>query len=83
MNTDTQPVNAAFPGSQTRRFDCHNWIHLNPGDRVIVKRPACPPEHGTIDDLAGDGSYFWVRIDGRSRILISNGDGTIVHKILP
>lgn len=69
-------------GSQTRLLDYHNWIHLNPGDRVIVKRPASPSEPGTVDDIAEDASYFWVRIDGQSRILISPGDGTITHKIL-
>jgi protein involved in polysaccharide export with SLBB domain len=67
MNAATQPVNATFPGSQTRQLDYHNWIHLNPGDKVIVKQPASPPEHGTVDDIAEDASYFWVWIDGHSR----------------
>lgn len=82
MNAGTQLVNVSSLGSQARLLDYHNWIPLNPGGRVIVRRPACPPEHGTIDDIAGDASYFWIWIDGHSRILISNGDGTIIHKIL-
>ncbi|MEW1821708.1 hypothetical protein AB0323_13100 [Arthrobacter sp. NPDC080031] len=49
---------------------------------MLVKRPGYAPEHGTIDDIAEDASYFWVRIDGQSRILISHGDGTTIHKIL-
>jgi hypothetical protein len=75
-------VNVTFPGSQTRLLDYHNWIHLNPGERVIVKRTRCTPEHGTVDDIAEDASYFWVRIGGQSRILIFHGDDTIIHKIL-
>jgi hypothetical protein len=38
MNADTQPVNVPFPVPQTRLLSYHNWIHLNPDDRVIVKR---------------------------------------------
>ena len=78
----TWPVTDTLPGSQTRLLDYHNWIHLNPGDKVIVKRAGFPPEHGTVNDIAVDASYFWVRIDGQSRILIFHGDGTIIHKIL-
>ena len=83
MNADTQLVNVPFPVPQTRLLSYHNWIHLNPGDRVIVKRTGCAPEHGTVDDLAEDASYFWVWIDGQSRILISHGDGSLIHKIFP
>ena len=82
MGTATQPVNATSTGSQTRLLDYHNWIHLNPGDRVVVKQPASPPERGTVDDIAEDASYFWVWLDGHNRILISHGDGTTIHKIL-
>ncbi|UKA64435.1 hypothetical protein [Arthrobacter sp. FW306-04-A] len=78
----TPQVNATLPVSQTRLLDYHNWIYLNPGDRVVVKRHGCEPEHGTIDDIAEDASYFWVRIEGQSRTLISQGDGTTIHKIL-
>ena len=48
MNAATQPVNATFPGPQTRLLSYHNWIHLNPGDRVIVKQTGCAPERGTV-----------------------------------
>jgi hypothetical protein len=83
MSAATQPVNATFRGPQTRLLTYHNWIHLNPGDRVIVKRTGCAPEHGTVDDVGEDASYFWVWIDGQSRILVFHGDGTVIHKILP
>jgi len=78
----TPHVNATLPGSQSRLLDNHNWIHLNPGDRVSVKRHGCEPERGTVDDIAEDASYFWVRIEGHSRTLISHDDGTTIHKIL-
>ena len=82
MYADTQLVNVLFPEPQTRRLDYRHWIHLYPGDRVIVKQPGCPPEWGTVDDIAEDASYFWVWLDGHNRILISHGDGTTIHKIL-
>jgi hypothetical protein len=81
MNADTQLVNVPFPVSQTRLLSYHNWIHLNPGDRVIVKRTGCAPERGTVDDIGEDASYFWVWIEGQSRILIFHGDGSVIHKI--
>jgi len=83
MNANTQLVNVPFPGPQTRLLSYHNWIHLNPGDRVIVKRTGCAPEPGTVDDVGEDASYFWVWIDGQSRILIFHGDGSVIHKIFP
>ncbi|MHC6593978.1 hypothetical protein [Arthrobacter sp. C152] len=82
MDTATQAVNATSTGSESRPLDYHNWIHLNPGDKVVVKRTGCAPEHGTVDDLSEDASYFWVWIDGQSRILIFQGDGTVIRKIL-
>ncbi|SDP44356.1 hypothetical protein SAMN04487914_111135 [Arthrobacter sp. ok909] len=83
MDAATQPVNVAFRVPQTRLLSYHNGIHLNPGDRVIVKRTGCAPEHGTVDDVGEDASYFWVWIDGQSRILIFHGDGSVIHKIFP
>ncbi len=82
MNVQTQLSQVPFPGPQTRLLSHHNWIHLNPGDRVIVQRTGHAAECGTIDDIAGDASYFWVCIDGQSRILIFHCDGTVIHKVL-
>ncbi|KUM36416.1 hypothetical protein AR689_21080 [Arthrobacter sp. EpRS71] len=66
-----------------RPLSYYNWIHLNPGDRIIVKRSGFAPEQGTVDEVSEDASYFWVWIDGQSRILIFHGDGSAIHKVLP
>ena len=60
----------------------HSWVHLNPGDRIVVKRSGFAPEQGTVDEISEDASYFWVWIDGQSRILIFHGDGSAIHKLL-
>ncbi|MEE9095176.1 hypothetical protein [Pseudarthrobacter phenanthrenivorans] len=65
-----------------RPLSYHNWVHLNPGDRVTVKRRGFEAEQGTVDEISEDASYFWVWIDGQSRILIFHGDGSAIHKIL-
>jgi hypothetical protein len=83
MNGDTQVASPATPAPQARLLDYHNWVHLNPGDRVIVKRSGFEPEHGTVDIVSEDATYFWVWIDGQNRILIFPGDETVIHKILP
>jgi hypothetical protein len=83
MNAPTQAAIVQTPGTQARPLSYHNWVQLNPGDRVIVKRSGFAPEHGTVDDVGEDASYFWVWIDGQSRVLIFHGDGSAVHKILP
>lgn len=82
MNADTQLVKVPSPGPQSRLLSYHNWIHLNRGDRVIVKRTGCAPEHGTVDDVGEDASYFWVWIDGQGRNLIFHGDGSVIQKLL-
>ncbi|MDQ0118705.1 hypothetical protein J2T22_001891 [Pseudarthrobacter defluvii] len=35
-----------------------------------------------MDEISEDASYFWVWIDGQSRILIFYGDGSTIHKQL-
>jgi hypothetical protein len=82
MNAETQLVKVPSPAPQTRLLSYHNWIHLKPGDRVIVKRTGCAPEHGTVDDVGEDASYFWIWIDGQGRTLIFHGDGSVIHKHL-
>lgn len=80
MDSDTQVATLA---AHARPLDYHNWGHLNPGDRVIVRRSGLESEHGTVDNISEDARYFWVWIDGRSRILIFHGDGTVIHEVLP
>ena len=60
----------------------HNWAHLNPGDRIIIKQSGFAPEQGTVDEVSEDANYFWVWIDGQSRLLIFHGDGSAIHKQL-
>jgi hypothetical protein len=82
MNGDTKTASFVTLATKARPLDYRNWVHLNPGDRVIVKRYGFEPEHGTVDIVSEDATYFWVWIDGQSRILIFHGDGTVIHKIL-
>jgi len=83
MNADTQMPNVLTLGTKGRPLSYHNWVHLNPGDRVTVKRSGLAHEQGTVDAVGEDATYFWVWIDGQSRTLIFHGDGSIIHKILP
>lgn len=83
MNGDTQVASLVTRPPQARPLDYHNWVHLNPGDRVIVRRSGFAPEQGTVETVGEDATYFWVWIDGQSRILIFHGDGSVIHKILP
>jgi protein involved in polysaccharide export with SLBB domain len=82
MNGDTQVASLATLAPQARPLDYHNSVHLNPGDRVIVKRTGFEPEHGTVDNVSEDAPYFWAWMDGQSRILVFHGDGTVIHKVL-
>jgi hypothetical protein len=82
MNAGTQLLKVPSTDAQSRLLSYHNWIHLNPGDRVIVKRTGCVSEGGTVDVVGEDASYFWVWIDGQGRTLIFHGDGSVIHKLL-
>jgi hypothetical protein len=82
MNGEAKTASFATLATKAHPLDYHNWVHLNPGDGVIVKRYGFEPEHGTVDIVSEDAAYFWVWIDGQSRILISHHDGTVIHKIL-
>jgi hypothetical protein len=81
MNADTQMPNVLTLGTKARPLSYHNWVHLNPGDRVTLKRNGFAQEQGTVDDVGEDATYFWVWIDGQGRTLIFHGDGSILHKI--
>jgi hypothetical protein len=81
MNGDT----LATPGplaAQARPIDDHNWVHLDPGDRVTATGNGFEPNHGTVDNVSEDATYFWVWINGPSRILIFHGDGTVTYGFL-
>jgi protein involved in polysaccharide export with SLBB domain len=82
MNGDTQVASLAALAPQAHPLDYHSWVHLNPGDRVIVKRSGFEPGHGTVDTVSEDAMYFWVWIDGQNRILVFHGGGTVIHKVL-
>jgi hypothetical protein len=82
MIVDPQVADVPTISATGRPPSYHNWIHLNPGDRIIVKRSRFAPEQGTMDEVSEDASYFWVWIDGQSRILIVQGDGSAIHKLL-
>jgi len=82
MIADAQMADLSTATVGARPLSYHNWVHLNPGDRVLVKRHGFAPEQGTLDEISEDASYFWVWIDGQSRILIFHGDGATIHKQL-
>ncbi|MDQ0822482.1 hypothetical protein QFZ79_000220 [Arthrobacter sp. V4I6] len=54
MHRDTQAASLVTLATPTRPLDDHNWVHLNPDDRVIVKRSGLEPEHGTVDNVSED-----------------------------
>ncbi|WP_253250480.1 hypothetical protein [Arthrobacter globiformis] len=82
MTGDTKTASFMTLASTAHPLDYHNWVHLSPGDRVIVKRYGFEPEHGTVDIVGEDATYFWVWIDGQRRILIFHDDGSAIHKIV-
>jgi hypothetical protein len=82
MNADTQMPNGLTLETKARPLSYHNWVHLNPGDRVTLKRNGFAQEQGTVYDVGEDATYFWGWIDGQSRTLIFHGDGSNIHKIL-
>lgn len=59
----------------------NDWAHLNTGDAVTVKRAGEPPLSGEVDDVSDDAKIFWVQLhDGRGRILVCAGDGSVVTR---
>lgn len=80
MIANLQVASGPTIAAEARPLTYHNWIHLNPGDRIIVKRSGFAPEQGTVDEISEDASYFWVWIDGQSRTLIFHGDGSTIHR---
>lgn len=78
MIADAQMADLSTAAVGARPLSYHNWVHLNPGDRVIVKRHGFSPEQGTVDEISEDASYFWVWIHGQSRFLVFHGDGSAV-----
>ncbi|MFE8887850.1 hypothetical protein ACFYLX_18580 [Pseudarthrobacter enclensis] len=82
MNTNTFTAHTAG-APEARLLTFHNWVHLNRGDRITVSRPGHLPEPGTVDDVSDDARYFWARIDGRGRVLVFHGDGSVIHTFHP
>ncbi|WP_251046923.1 hypothetical protein [Arthrobacter sp. ISL-85] len=81
MIADPQTIDLPTVAAGAHPLSYHNWVHLNPGDRIIVNRSGFAPEQGTVDDISADASYFWVWIDGQSRILIFHGDGSVINRL--
>lgn len=56
-----------------------DWVDLNSGEKVLIKRPREIAAYGTVDDISDDASCFWVWLDeDQGRVLISEGDGSTV-----
>ena len=67
-----------------KRLIYNDWVDINPGNKVLVKRQGENALHGSVDDVAEDGSFFWVWMDeGRGRVLISEDDGSTVWTLVP
>lgn len=58
-----------------------DWVHLNPGDRIIIEWEGFPPQPGTVDEISNDSTYFWVWLDGQSRTLIFDPDDQIIRSV--
>jgi hypothetical protein len=67
------------------RGDCslthEDWAQLNQGDRILVQRAGNAPQQGTVDDVSEDASYFWAWLDGHGRVLIYNGDQSVISRL--
>lgn len=52
-----------------------DWVGLSSGDQVYVRRSGQVLIRGTVEDIASDGSIFWVWIhDGGGRIALRRDD---------
>jgi hypothetical protein len=59
-----------------------DWVYLNIGDSVSVRRTNDSYRTGYIDAINDEATIFWVQLDeGRGRVLIYDGDGSQVHKL--
>jgi hypothetical protein len=64
-------------GTEVTPLGFDDWVYLNPGDKVVVQRPGYAPQAAVVDDVSEDATYFWLWIEGGSRVLIFEGDATI------
>lgn len=58
-----------------------DWIYLNTGDKVVVHRQREARCSGRIDEVSDDATILWIHLDhGRGRILIFEGDGSMISR---
>ncbi len=58
-----------------------DWVDLENGDRVALRRPGRPTELATVNGIADDARFFWMRPDGQERRLIFEGDEIEVFRL--
>ena len=77
----TLPSEAPLSGYVWKELSYDDWVELNRGTRVRVRRPGGQHTSGSVDEVADDASCFWVWLDhARGRVLISRGDGATVWR---
>ncbi len=81
MEAPAQRTDVTTSGGEDCALTYEDWVQLNQGDRVLVQRPGTAPQQGTVDDVSEDASYFWTWLDGHGRVLIYNGDGSVISRL--
>jgi hypothetical protein len=60
-----------------------DWTSLAIGERVVLQRIGRFPSTGLVDEVNEDATIFWVYLDQSfERVLIHEGDGSVVRKVL-
>lgn len=76
-NVLTRHNNAEISTAHIKKppLEARDWIRLNRGDSVYVRRENQVLLSGAVDDIAPDGSIFWMWIDsGGGRIALHKDD---------
>jgi hypothetical protein len=81
MEAPAQRTGVTTYGAEDRALTYEDWVQLNQGDRVLVQRPGHTPQQGTVDDVSEDATYFWTWLDGHGRVLIYDGDGSVISRL--
>lgn len=64
-----------------RAASCTNvWTFLEAGQRVLMQRAGDFARLGTVEDVSGDGTVVWVRLDALGRLLITKDDDVTFHQ---